>query len=296
MPKTDYAERDKLAKEDRATAAERWKRGYVQVRGIFVQLPRGTAKRASTLALLVRERQHRALLLYLMLLSVWPWLHDDKTPLESTGWMHLLHSRPRAKAKGTRWPALVWSESTLSRTWKYLESVGLVEKSRGKKGRLAVRPRLEDRSGEYVFTSGVKANLREAYFTIPDRFWMKEDFAKLSLPGVAVLLVILKETNQEEELRITHEQMADWYGFSRSTVQKGLDDLRKWRLVDERVVTIKAPFSKVRTTTETYYSLRDEYATEARLAAKAEAMKRRKPTPTTKSPSFTTTGGDEDDG
>lgn len=294
MTQPEYAERDDLAKEDRATAAERWKRGYIQVRGIFVQLPRGSAQRASTLALLVKERQHRALLLYLMLLSVWPWLHDDKTPLESHGWMNLLHSRPAGKRN--RWDSLVWSESTLSRTWKYLQTVGLVEKSRGKKGRLAVRPMLEDRSGEYEFPTGVKADLREAYFTLPDRFWIQEDFAKLSLPGIAVLLVIAKETNQEEELRITHEQMAEWYGFSRSTVQKGLDDLRKWRLVSERVVTIKAPFSKVRTTTETYYSLPDEYSTLSRLAARAEAKKRRKRTPKTKTPSFTVTGGDEDDG
>jgi hypothetical protein len=269
MTTPDYTARDAEAVEDRAEAATNWLRGYIQIRGIFVQNPDPSSDRKGLLAKFVTERQHRALLLYLMLLSVWPWLQRKQIPLEAHVWMNLLHSRI------VPGESLVWSESTLSRTWKYLADIGLVEKRRGKRGRLFVAPRLENTRGPYTFPTGEKKKLDEAYFTLPDRFWLEEDFAKLSLPGLAVLLILAKETNKPAEYRITQEQMAEWYGFSRSTVAKGLQDLRDHALLEERIEWIPAPLSKARTTTATHYSLTGDYSHAERLKLRLNAERRR---------------------
>ena len=274
MSSIDLAQRDREAAEDRQEAAANNLRGYFLIRGIFVQSPTAGADRSGTLATFVTKRQHRALLLYLMLLNVWPWLQREKDPLEAHVWMNLLHSRL------TLGDSLVWSESTLSRTWKYLATVGLIEKKRGRKGRLKVRPRLEDASGPYTTPAGGKA-WNEVYFTLPERFWSEEDFARLNLPGLAVLLVLAKETNKKPEFRVTQEQIAEWYGISRSTAAKGLGELRGLGILKERTERIPAKLSKVRTTTETYFSLSGDYSTASRKKArnKAESKRRRVVTP-----------------
>jgi predicted transcriptional regulator len=274
MDTSENLKQDRAAFEDREAAADKWARGYFQLRGVFVQKPENVSNRASTLASLVTARQHRALVLYLMLISVWPWLHDDKVPLEAHVWMNLVHSRSPKPASTRR--SLLWSESTLSRTWKYLVKVGLVEKKRGAKGRLKVAPRMEDASAPYEFPTGAKGVGREMYFVVPDRFWIEEDFARLALPGLAVLLVILKETNKAPEFRVTHEQIADWYGLSRSTVDKGLAELRAIGVLEERVEWIPARLSKIRTTTATYLSLSGDYSTKSRSAARAKAERSRR--------------------
>lgn len=269
MTTPDYAHRDQAAAEDRDEAAKKWMRGYVRFRGVLVQNPEAGEDRGGPLADFVTKRQHRALLLYLMLLSVWPWLHSERTPLEAHVWMNLLHSRT---GNGR---SLVWSESTLSRTWKYLAENGFVQKMPGRKGRLMVQPRLENASGPYTFPEGGK-DWNEVYFTLPDRFWLEQDFAKLTLPGLALLLVIAKETNKTSEVRITQDQLAAWYGFSRGTVVKGLDDLRRLNILSEREVWIPAKLSKIRTTRTTYYSLTGDYSTEERAKARANAERSRR--------------------
>jgi hypothetical protein len=138
-----------------------------------------------------------------------------------------------------------------------------------------VRPQLEDASGPYEFPTGA-ADWTEVYFTLPDRFWLEQDFARLSLPGIAMLLVIAKETNKRAEVRMTHEQIAEWYGFSRATVAKGLKELDKLGVLETRVEWIPAKLSKIRTTQAHHFSLKGDYATDARKTARANAERRRK--------------------
>ncbi|PCN48961.1 transcriptional regulator [Curtobacterium sp. 'Ferrero'] len=272
MNDIDMEQQDRIAAEDRVEAAARVRRGYLQIRASFVQKAFGD-DRASTLATLVQARQPRALLLYLMLLYVWPWLKDENEPLEATAWMNLLHSRLSVDDRDAQ--SLTWSESTLSRTWRYLEKQQLVTKTRGKRSRLLVKPLREDRSGAYEAPSGEKENWDEVYFTIPDRFWLGEDFARLSTPGLAMLLVIAKETNRKKEFRATFDQFAAWYGFSRSTVAAGISELRDAGMLVERIEWIDARLSKIRKTKEVHYSLAGPYSTAARNTAKRNADRRR---------------------
>ena len=66
MTTPDYLQRDQDAAEDRAAASAKWFRGYVQLRGVLVQNPEPVSDRSGPLADFVKERQHRALLLYMM--------------------------------------------------------------------------------------------------------------------------------------------------------------------------------------------------------------------------------------
>jgi hypothetical protein len=253
MTTPDYTARDTFAAEDRAEAATKARRGYMQIRSTFVQTVSG-ADRSGPLAVFVSGSQYRAILVYLMLLNVWPWLHDDKLPMEAAGWINLLHSR------GTPGRTLVWSESTLSRTWKYLAKTKMITKNRGALGRLRVVPSMEDGSGNpYTFPTGEKGNLEEAYFTLPERFWSEEDFAALTLPGIAMLLILARETNKKPEFSATQDQMADWFGIHRSTVAKGLEQLRVRGLLNERFEEVPAKLSKIRKTWRTHFSLTGEY-------------------------------------
>ena len=67
-------------------------RGYAQLRHVLVQLP-GTEgadePRESTLARVVRARKHRALVLYLLVLTCWPWLEKSREPLPAAVWVGL---------------------------------------------------------------------------------------------------------------------------------------------------------------------------------------------------------------
>ena len=60
--------------ESRAEVLRLTGRNYGVVRHLLVQHPRGSASRPSTLGALVHTRKHRALLLYLLLLTIWPML------------------------------------------------------------------------------------------------------------------------------------------------------------------------------------------------------------------------------
>jgi len=294
MTTPDYAALDDHAAQDRLEASTRGRRGYMQLRGVFVQKPDG-ADRKGPLSWFVSDRQYRALLVYLVLLSVWPWLKDEKRPLEAQAWINLLHSRGGGQS-------LVWSESTLSRSWRYLAGKGLISKQRGAKGRLAVAPLHEDGSGKaYEAPTGEKKDWQQAYFTIPDRLWLTEEFATLGLSGIALLLIIAKETNKISEWSATQDEIGEWYGMHRSTVAKGLAQLRDANLLVEREEWIPAKLSKIRTTKKTYFSLAEDYSTLAReRARKAAERKRRRPKSASGSgvPTFAPVedqGGDEDE-
>ena len=90
------------------------RRRYTQIRSILVQLPERGAARASTVSKMLNGRKHRALLLYMLLLTCWPWLEGRINPLEGSIWIRAL------TAKG----GLTWTPSTLSRTWAELAELG----------------------------------------------------------------------------------------------------------------------------------------------------------------------------
>ncbi len=235
-------------------------RGYTQLRHILVQLPDEDKPRASTLARMVTGRRHRELLLYMLLISSWNWLSKQEEPLAGAVWIRAL------TAPGS----LTWSPSTLSRSWRHLEDLGLIEK-RARQDRLVrVTPRREDAGEAYTPPAG-RDDRWNTYFILPDSFWRDEWFAKLSLPALAVLLVVAKETSYRKECWFTYNRMDAWYGLKARTVQTGVKELSEAGLLLTREEPVDAPLSATGKTTQVYYSLTGEFSYAARAAMRRAA-------------------------
>lgn len=242
------------------------RRRYTQIRSILVQLPERGAPRASTVSKMLHGRKHRALLLYLLLLTCWPWLEERRNPLEGSIWIRALTSKS----------GLTWTPSTLSRTWAELADLGLVELPK-KEGRLRrPRPRREDGAADYDVPGG-RRDRYNAYFSLPDEFWTEGLFAKLSLPALVMLLVIAKETNSKKtkEVWLPYEHMPEWYGISAKSAQKGITELLAERLLKRRPDVRPAPLSPTGSTTHMYYSLTGVYGHTSRAARRKKAASAR---------------------
>lgn len=251
--------------ETRAEMTKHSARGYAKVRHVLVQ--NASEPRPSLLGTMVHERRHRALLLYLLLLTCWPWLNGRRKPLEADVWIRAL-TVPEERHAPT------WSASTLSRAWRDLEQLKLIE-PRARAGRLvAITPRREDGKKEYKTPVGERDWL-SAYFTLPDAFWNANYFAKLRMPGLAMLLIVAKETSNKREMWLPYDQAQDWYGLSSKTCQNGLKELDNLGLLHKRRESIKAPLSKIGITIRMHYSLTGDFGYEARSAMKTQAAKAR---------------------
>lgn len=253
--------------ETRALMTRLSARGYVQLRHILVQLPDANKPRPSTVGRTVHERRHRALLLYLLLLTCWPWLEKNTEPLAAAVWIRAL-----TPPKGG---GLTWSASTLSRAWLDLEEMGLLEK-RERKGRASlVVPRREDGNAAYDAPGG-RTDRWNTYFALPDAFWNDDVFARLTLPGLAMLLIVAKETSAKKEMYLPYAKAPEWYGLSPKSAQNGLANLDEHGLLHKREETIVAPLSPTGSTTRVWYSLTGDFGSDARKAMQQRAKKERK--------------------
>lgn len=253
--------------ETRADLLKVTGRGYTVIRHILRQLPADSTARTSVLGPMVTERKRRSLQLYLLLLTVWPWLASQQKPLAAAVWARAL-STDRGRQ---------WTVSNVSAAWTDLESRGLIERHRQQRG-LEVAPRREDGKAKYTKPGLIKGDRSETYFVLPAEFWTEEWFEKLTLPGLAMLLIIAGETSDKDEVWLTNHDAAIWYGFSARSVEAGIENLRDEGLLTERVEWIKAPLSAVGATQRHWYSLTGVFSTASRASiqavAKAELEKR----------------------
>lgn len=258
--------------ETRANITRLSARGYTQIRQVLVQLPDADRPRNSTLARMLSERKHRPLLLYIMLLTCWPWLEDRREPLPGGFWVRAL------TAPG----APTWSPSTLSRSWGELEELGLVTKPEKREKRyMRPTPRREDGAvteggGVAYDAPGGRSDRWNTYFALPDEFWTEEVFAQLTLPALVMLLLVAKETQSKNEVWLTYDRLDDWYGIKSKSAQKGLTELRKAGLLHCRKEEVKAPLSATGSTTRMWYSLKGPFGRQARLALQSRAAKERR--------------------
>jgi predicted transcriptional regulator len=231
---------------------------YTVVRHVFVQKHSGS-DRSSTLAAICKNKKKRALILYLMLLTLWK---PDRDPLRSEVWLRLVT---------VTGGSLTWSHSSLSEAWSNLVDMGLVDRTRVR--RMAhVVPRREDTKSDYKRPNGQKRIDR--YFQLPGAFWTEKWFDALSLPGLCMLLLLLKETNDNDaKFHVTHKQVEEWYGISASSAAKGFTELEDLGLVSVRRDQIKAGLALKGYTYHLYYSLNGDFSTASRSAARTAAKK-----------------------
>jgi hypothetical protein len=232
--------------------------GYTVVRQHFVQFD-SSLSRPGMLSTMVSERKHRALVLYLLLLTVWPYLRT-RDPFSSAIWIRALSS-----SKGAQ-----WNRSELSKAWTQLVQLGLVQRERD--GRFSrIQPMREDAQQAYKAPSGIKKTWSEAYFTLPGEFWTDEWFARLNLAELAVLLIVAKETTTKDEMYVTEERVADWYGISPNTLRKGVQGLERKGLLKRRPERRKAPLTSLGYTIRWWYSLTGPFSPAERRKAQAAA-------------------------
>lgn len=187
----------------------------------------------------------------------------------------------------------------MTQIWSMLEEAPFKLITRERKARLVkVSPRKENGRGPYTRPRPDErlSDIGERYFILPDAFWLDGWHNKLTLPGLAVLLILLAGTVTRDEAWLSPDRAEDWYRVAPKTMYNGLEDLRKHGLLDVRDEWVTAGLSAIGKTKKTYYSLRSPFSRADRLALqdtardatkkRAAAAKRAKRRPATqKTPS-----------
>jgi hypothetical protein len=214
-------------------------RGFTVVRDSFVQVKRNGKSVGSSLGRLVQARRHRALLAYLVLLMIAQPFDKRPKPLEAQVWARALSPDP---------PAAEWPDTAMTPVWTMLEKPPhkLVVKDR--QARLVkITPRKENGRGPYARPRPDQrpSDVGERYFVLPDAFWLDGWHNRLSMPGVAVLLILLAGTTSREEAWLSPERADEWYGISTKTMFNGLEELRKKGLLRVREEWVPAELSAI---------------------------------------------------
>jgi hypothetical protein len=213
------------AVETRAALLSSTRRGYVPCRKEFVQKRRGEhgEARGAVLAQFVTGRQQRALDALLLLHALEPVNRDD--PLDIRTWARILSVSTRC------------TPNAASKAFAVLDEMGLV--TREQMGRRAVVTPLREtadgapwtRPGEDRDEGG------PGFFVIPHQYWTEGLSEKLTLPGKAMLLVLLHDTQTPSTptFSVPLDRMASWYGISERTAERGYRELEKAGVLAQHV-------------------------------------------------------------
>jgi hypothetical protein len=189
-------------------------RGFVPLRKVFVQKPNTNADRASVLAALVHGRHQRPLDALLLLHALHPILSGS--PLTLGTWARILSTRTRCTPAG------------VTKAFDTLADLRLVERVRG--GSVPViLPLLEDGSGTSWTRPGLTGDAGPGYLTLPHEYWTSGYADQLTVPGKAMLLIMLAETQDPKKTAFSMpvERAHEWYGISERTAERGYGELHK---------------------------------------------------------------------
>lgn len=196
--------------------------------GLTDDYPAGKDSRGSVLGELVGGKKERSLDLLLTVHALSPILDDSPLPLKT--WAQLVSSDEHD-----------WTARTISTAFQVLQAMSLVELS-GPKQQPVVTLLRED--GSSHAHQDMKSENGRGFFTIPFEYWTGGDITRLSLPGKAMLLIILKET-QDPKGRLTFTMPVakahTWYGISERTAERGYLELAKRGLIQQKVQKINDP-------------------------------------------------------
>lgn len=235
------------------------KRGFVRIRKDFVQ--RETKPRASVLADLVSNGSELALDLLLTVHALQPILEDK--PLDINVWRRMLGD-----------------DVTVRRTTnalKTLEQMNLLELG-GKRGTPEIVLKRENGDGK-PWKKDREDNPEErgrGFLALPFDYWTTGLIDTLKLPGKAMLLVMLRETqdpNGKLTFVMAHERAQEFYGFSERTAERGYLELRMHQLFTENVKLVKAGRSPTGVREEWHRALVHPYSTAHRETLRKVAAK-----------------------
>lgn len=179
-----------------------------------MQRPNTFSDRASTLAMLVQGRHHRPLDALLLLHALQPIL--EGSPLALGSWARLLSTRT------------ICTPVAASRTFDTLVELKLITRT-GPHRTPILQPLLDDASGEPWSRPGMVDEEGPGYFTVPHRYWTSGLVDQLNLPGKAMMLICLAETQNPKTpaFAMAVERAPAWYGISERTAERGYSELSK---------------------------------------------------------------------
>ena len=225
---------------------DRAKRPFVPIDKTFVQMPRGSARREGPLATFVKNGDLRGLKAYLLIVA------SASSADESGEWYTTLPLQAWARAFGCFERASGQSAKTAAgKIFARLEERGLIKRTHDG-GKRDVRGRLlaQDGSGEDYRrpTTG--------FLRLSHEFWKSRIDERISLPALAMLLVILGE---RQPCELPSERMPEWYGWSADTAERGFRELEALGIIDKHSSSKKTPLSPTGFTRVNEYSVLPPY-------------------------------------
>ncbi|WP_092978087.1 hypothetical protein [Actinopolyspora lacussalsi] len=235
----------------RVKLLERNKRPAVPLRHTFVQRPSEETPRHGPLCEFVRNGDLRGLRAYLVVVAASGGERAEDgwtTELDSMVWARLFDTDQHTGPRGAR--------AAAQRILDRLQDRGLIHRARSARGsrQIAVTLLREDGSGKpYDRPDG--GDTADRFLRLPVVFWNERFDARLSLPAMTMLLVLLKERRWSA---FPPDKMPDWYGISADTTQRGLKELNELGLVERRTRYKEAPLTPTGTTMLHQYALLGE--------------------------------------
>ncbi|MFD5899848.1 hypothetical protein [Streptomyces sp. NPDC060366] len=218
-------------RDTRTAVLDRSIRTNVPLRKTFVQANRGSVSRHGPLKDFVTGRDLRGLRAYLIIVAAcsngdngWSTTHD------SAVWSRLMDIHETAVSQSARTGA--W------RALRRLEERNLIECSRSGT-KITVTLLREDGTGK-PYDRPVGDREENLFLRIPNTFWAQGRDEKLSLPGLALFLVVAREKHW---VALPAERAPEWYGWSPDTHERGLKQLVDLGFVLKRAIKKKAPFA-----------------------------------------------------
>lgn len=218
-------------RDTRADVLTRSIRVNVPLRKTFVQANKGGESRHGPLKDFVTGRDLRGLRAYLMIVGAcsngdngWTTEHD------SAVWARLMDIHETATSQSARTGA--W------RALRRLADRHLIECSRSGT-KIKVTLLREDGSGK-AYDRPVGDTEENRFLQIPTTFWTQGRDEKLSLPGLALFLVVARE---KKWAAFPAEWAPKWYGWSADTHERGLKQLVDLKFVQTRAFKKKAPLA-----------------------------------------------------
>ncbi|MER6292386.1 hypothetical protein [Streptomyces althioticus] len=150
------------------------------------------------------------------------------------------------------------ASATVSRQWRKLDDLRLIQRS--SEGRfLRVTKLLEDGTGApYTRPTGSETTRKDVYFQLPFRYWEDGFHDRLKMPAKVVMLVGM--SLRKAKFSIVPEAYERWYGISKATLRRGVDQLLKAQMLDEvdeeHFITGETPTGRG---TRTLYAFRQPY-------------------------------------
>jgi hypothetical protein len=254
-------------KEARAALLAQAKRGYVPIRKTFVQRPKDStdpagrpSARASVLYDLVHSRNHQALDLFLLIHALQPILSGS--PLELSTWAHIM---------STKQPV---SSTAVSRAIATLEKYNLVVREDTSRTPV-LRLKREDGSNADWTRPGAEEEEGPGYFVIPHAYWNADLSEDLTLPGKALFLILLHDTQNPRTpaFAMAVDRAQKWYGISERTAERGYRELDDTGYLQTKIQKVADPRHPAKRREVYWRALGGPFSTNARIRLQRRATR-----------------------